>query len=618
MIHAYYFMESTMKFTLRQKIFVIFAMLLSIATLISLQSIRRFNQLGRSIDVILKENYRSVIACQQMNDALERMDSGLLFILSGFVKEGIKQIEANRNNFNEALQAELSNLTLPEESLRASELKSLFGLYCQDVEKFMKSQPQALPQIYFERLFPLFKNIKSKAGSILQMNQENMNAANNRARRKAAQARRDMVFFLSLSALIAWLFMLFSNQWILKPIRRLLDSTQEIRKGNLNLVIKVDTRDEIGQLSEAFNSMVASLRLFRRSDQAKLLNIQRSTQEAFKNLPAAIAIIDADGMIEIATASARGNFGLVPNTAIEQSAYPWLAEIQRSVIKNPSAPVSDKKHEVIQQFHDNQERFYEPRVIPIFNNEKEFNGSIIILEDVTMMMQNDEIKKDLFSTISHQLKTPLTSIRMALHLLLEENIGSLNEKQADLLVSARDESERLNGIIDDLLDIRRLESGKIRMGLAAVSPYDLANEAVGQFARQAQDKGSRLEIDLPAGLPDVRADRSRILYVFANLLANAIKYSPVGGVVRLTAKMEGEKVLFSIADNGRGIPRKYQKRIFEKFFRVPGRDAESGVGLGLSIAKEIITAHHGQITFSSAEGQGTTFTFSLNQQDRLA
>ena len=444
-----------------------------------------------------------------------------------------------------------------------------------------------------------------------------MNTANNSARLKAAQARRDMYFFLSLSAFTALLFMLFSNHWILKPIHRLIDSTQEIRKGNLNLVIKVDTGDEIGQLSEAFNAMVASLRLFRRSDQAKLVRIQRSTQEAFKNLPAAIAIVDADCMIEIATAAARSNFGLVPNTAIEQSAYPWLAEIHRSVIKNPSAPGSEKKHEIIQQFHDNQERFYEPRIIPIFNDEKEFSGSIVILEDVTLLMQNDEIKKDLFSTISHQLKTPLTSIRMALHLLLEENVGSLNEKQADLMVSARDESERLNGIIEDLLDLRRLESGNVRLSLATVSPYDLVEEAAAPFFRQAQDRGTRLEIDLPADLPDVCADRSRILYVFANLLSNAIKYSPVGSLVRLTAKMEGQKVLFSVADNGRGIPKKYQKRIFEKFFRAPGQKAEGGVGLGLSIAKEIIAAHHGQITFSSVEDRGSTFTFGLDQQGSL-
>jgi NtrC-family two-component system sensor histidine kinase KinB len=606
-----------MKFTLRQKIFVVFAMLLLIAALISWQSIRRFNQLGRSIDVILKENYRSVIACQQMKDSLERMDSGLLFILSGFVKEGVKQIETNRDHFKEALQTELNNLTLPDESSRAFALKSLFSLYDEGLEEFMKSEPQLLRQIYFENLFPLFKNIKNKAESILQMNQDNMNAANNRARRKAEKARRDMYFFLNLSAFIILLFMLFSNHWILKPIQRLIDSTQEIRKGNLNLVIKVDTRDEIGQLSEAFNAMVASLRLFRRSDQAKFLRIQRSTQEAFKNLPAAIAIVDADGVIEIATASARNNFGLVPNTSIEQAPYPWLAEIQRTIIKNPALSGGENKHEIIQQFSENQERFFQPRVIPIFNDEKEFNGSIIILEDVTLLMQNDEIKKDLFSTISHQLKTPLTSIRMALHLLLEENVGSLNEKQADLLVSARDETERLNGIIEDLLDIRRLESGNVKLSLAAVSLCNLVEEAAGPFFRQAQDRGIRLEIDLAADLPDVRADRSRILYVFANLLSNAIKYSPVGSVVRLTAKMEGGKVRLSVVDTGRGIPKKYQKRIFEKFFRVPGQNAEGGVGLGLSIAKEIITAHHGQITFSSAEGQGTTFTFSLDPHDSL-
>lgn len=606
-----------MKFTLRQKISIVFAMLLSITTLIAWQSIQRFNQLGRSIDVILKENYRSVIACQQMKDALERMDSGLLFILADFVKEGIEQIESNRVHFKEALEIELHNLTLPEESTRAFELRSTFNLYCEGLTAFMTSQPQALRQLYFENLFPLFKQIKTKAESILQMNQESMNAANNRARREAAKARRDMFLFLGLSTFIILLFMLFSNHWILKPIRLFIASTQEIRKGNLNLVIKVDTRDEIGQLSEAFNDMAASLRLFRRADQMKLLWIQRSTQEAFKNLPAAIAIVDADGMVEIATASARSTFGLVPNTSIEQTPYPWLAEIQRNIMKNPAQP-GEKKHEIIQQFSDNQERFFKPRVISIFNDEQEFSGSIIILEDVTLLMQNDEIKKDLFSTISHQLKTPLTSIRMALHLLLDENIGTVNEKQADLLVSARDESERLNGIVEDLLDIRRLESGNVKLSLAAVSPDDLLKEAIVPFSRQAQDKGIRFEIDLPADLPDVRADRSRIFYVFANLLANAVKYSPVGSIVRLSARMDEDKVLFSIADNGPGISKKYQKRIFEKFFRVPGQKTEGGIGLGLSIAKEIVTAHRSQIHLISTEGQGATFTFSLDRHDSVA
>lgn len=604
-----------MNFTLRQKISVVFLLLLLIAAAIGLQSIQRFDQLGRSIDVILRENYRSVIACQGMNDSLERIDSGLLFLLSGFVKEGIEQIAANRPLFLGALQQELDNLTLPGEAGRARDLSSLYASYSSHLDGFMQSPPAERSRRYFELLFPLFRKIKAQAQAILQMNQENMNAASERARQKAVKARRDMILLLSLSVLVALLFMLFSNHWILKPIRRLIGSTQEIRNGNLNLVIQADTRDEIGQLSESFNAMVASLRLFRRSDQAKLLRMQRSTQEVFNHLPAVIAILDSEGTIEIATSVARSRFGLVPGTAIEQSPYPWLAELQRTAMKNPLAPDGDKRREIIQQFSDNQEKFFKPRVVPIFNNEKEFNGSIIILEDVTLLLQSDEIKRDLFSTISHQLKTPLTSIRMALHLLLDENVGSLNEKQADLLVSARDESERLNGIIEDLLDIRRLESGNVRLSLAAVSPHELVSEAIALFSRQAQDKGIRIEADLPADLPRVRADRSRIAYVFANLLSNAIKYSPFGSVVRLAAKTEADKVLFSVTDAGRGIPGKYQKRIFEKFFRVPGKNGESGVGLGLSIAKEILTAHGGRIAFSSAEGRGSTFTFSLEQQD---
>ena len=601
-----------MIFTLRQKISAIFAVLLLIAVLIAWQSIQRFNQLGMSIDVILKENIRSVIACQQMKDALERMDSGLLFILSDFTKEGVEQIEANQALFKAALGVELNNLTLPEESVHAFELKSLFGLFSEGLAKFMTSQRQALRNTYFNELFPLFKKIKAEIESILQMNQENMNTANKRASLMAAKARRDMVLSLVLSAFILLLFMLFSNHWILKPIRRFIASAREIRDGNLNLVIEVDTRDELGQLSEAFNDMVASLRLFRRSDQMKLLRIQRSTQEAFKNLPAAIAIVDEEGMIEIATTAARSNFGLVPNTSISQAPYPWLEEIQCDLKKNPPPPGSEKKYEVIQQFSDNQEKFFKPRLIPIFNEEHESSGSIIIIEDVTLLMQNEEIKKDLFSTISHQLKTPLTSIRMALHLLLEENVGSLNEKQADLVVSARDESDRLNSIIEDLLDIRRLEAGITKLSMALVSPYELVDEASGPFFRLAQDKGIRLEIELPADLPDVNVDRSRILYVFANLLSNAIKYSLIGGMVRLAAKADGGKILFSISDNGSGIPPEYQDRIFEKFFRVPGQSEPNGVGLGLTIAREIIIAHRNQIDFTSVKGQGTTFNFSLD------
>ncbi len=603
-----------MRFTLRQKIASVFALLLALAATVGMLSIQRFNQLGLSIDVILKENYRSVAACQDMNDALERIDSGLLFILSGFVREGLEQVTANRSRFRDALRRELENLTLPGEAEKAQSLRVLFAAYSGRIDVFLGTAPGERGRGYFETLLPQFLRIKEQNRSILQMNQENMNVANDKARMKAVQARRDMILLLSLSALVALSFMFLSNHWILRPIRGLIATTQEVRAGNLNLTIHSDARDEIGQLSEAFNAMVSSLRLFRRSDQEKLNRVQRTTQEAFLHLPTAMAIVDAEGNVEVATASAQAQFGLLPGMAVEQAPYPSLAELHR-LAQSPHAGESGQ--EIIQQFRDGQERFYRPRAVAIRNAEKEFRGSILILEDVTLLLQNDEIKNDLFSTISHQLKTPLTSIRMALHLLLEENVGSLNEKQADLLVSAREESDRLNGIIDDLLEIRRLEAGSTRLNLEALPAAELVAEAVAPFQRSAQDRGVRIETDVPAGLPQVRADRSRIRYVFANLLSNAVKYSPVGGVVRLAAGMEAGRVRFSVRDEGAGIPKEFQARIFEKFFRVPGQAAEAGAGLGLSIAREIVAAHGGSISFQSSTA-GTDFHFTLPADEASA
>jgi signal transduction histidine kinase len=421
-----------------------------------------------------------------------------------------------------------------------------------------------------------------------------------------------MILFLAAAFFLVAIFLVFSNRWIRKPIQRLIRSANEITAGNLNLVLEVHTKDEIGRLSEVFNMMVAHLRQLRRSDNSKMLRIQSAAREAYKNLPEAIAVIDPKGTVEVATGSARNHFGLIPNTPLTDTPYPQLAALFNEVVTNKKN-AKESRGEIIQCFIDNREKFFQPKAVPMFDNERDLNGLIVILEDITLLRQSDEIKRNLLSTISHELKTPLTSIRMAVHLLLEEKIGTLNEKQADLLVSARDESERLFAIIENLLDISRIESGNIKMNFTAVSPYEMVEETVESFRREARDKGVMLEVDLPAGLADVEADPARINHVLANLVSNAVKYTPVGGRVRVTAKPDGDNINFYVTDNGKGIPGEYQERVFEKFFRIPGQEANNGEGLGLAIAREIIAAHDGKISFASEAGKGTTFEFSLKR-----
>lgn len=600
-----------MKFSLRQKLYAVFAALLAIALVIGVQSIRRFSQLGDSIDIILRENYRSVIACQQMKEELERIDSGLLFYMLGDRQAGRSMIDLHLQRFREALRAEKSNLTLPDEPRLAGTLESDFSAYSRLLPGFYTLPAASMQHVYKESLFPLFQRIKNTADEILRLNQANMIEANGRARLKAVKARRNMILFLAGCFAIAVVFVVFSNRWILKPVCGLIASVSEIRHGNLNLVVPVETRDEIGRLSEAFNDMVESLRVFRRSDQAKLLRIQSSTQEALRHLPEAIAVVDPDGVVEVANESARRYFGLLPGVPAADSTRPWAGELFRKVMAQRRSAGGEYKLGALQVFILNRERFFLPKAVPILDAEKELNGMIFILEDITLLRQNDEIKQNLLSTISHQLKTPLTAIRMAVHLLLEEKVGALNEKQAELLISAREESDRLNGIIGDLLDISRFEAGGVHLQLEPVSCAELVEAAVESYRNDAVDRGVILEVELPDDLPEVIADRNRIPHVFDNLLSNAIKYSPVGGHIRISARKDNRMVWFWVADDGAGIPAEYHPRVFEKFFRVPGQEKGRGEGLGLAIAREIVRSHHGEITFTSALGRGTTFRFSL-------
>jgi signal transduction histidine kinase len=604
---------------LRQKLILGFGGLLFIIVLTGIQSIRELSNLGQSIDVILRENYRSVIACQQMKEALHRIDTEVLLDMLGYQEFGEEDMARHEADFENALQVELNNVTLPGEGEKAHFIKNKFIQYKDTLRLLSRTglSSEAQRDLYLSKLRPSFQHIRKTAEEVILMNQENMSEANDQARAKAASAQRRMYFLLLMGATVSIVFIYFTGGWILRPITRLIDFTDQVRRGNLELFIKYNSRDEIGQLSEAFNNMTASLREFRRSDQATIARVQRSTQTAFNSLPDSVALVDLEGRIEVATEIARETFGLKPQMRIQDVPFTWMSELYSSALGSGRAVEGTDDYAIVQHFVKGEERFFRPKAVPILDNERQPVGIVFIFEDITRMQRQDDMKKGLIATVSHQLKTPLTSIRMALHLLLEEKAGMITDKQAELLLAARDDSDRLHTIVEDLLDLGRIESGRAQMDCHAISPLALALQAVEPFQSAYKDCGIRLTIEVPDTLPEVWADRIRIDHVFSNLLSNALKYTAAGGSVTLAAQELKEWVSFSITDTGRGIPRQYLDKIFDQFFRVPGDASETGAGLGLAIAKEIVEAHGGTITAESTEGRGSTFTFTLKREDHV-
>lgn len=600
---------------IRQKLSLGFGGLLLIIVIIGIESITQFTGLGSSIDVILRENYRSVLACQQMKESLEQMDSGALFTLLGDTEQGKVLVAKNAPAFAKALRVELNNITLPGEQDKAERIRNLFRRYTAALKEV---QNPTLPFVqrhaaYFIRLFPLFQQIRGNADAILRMNQENMIAADVRARTTAAAAEQHMYVLVLCGAIVAVLFILFTGRWILRPINRLIRSTDEIRQGNLELIVQSDSRDEIGRLSEAFNEMAASLRQFRRDDWTRLARIQRSTQQVFKSLADAVAVVDLEGRVEVATEAAAEFFGLKPQIRVRSLACDWMGNLFDQALESGRAAGDQENHRAIQRFIKGEEHFFHPLAVPILDEGKHPAGVILILKDITQQLHQEELKRGVLATVSHQLKTPLTSLRMAVYLLLEEKAGPLTPQQTELLVAARDESDRLNSLVVNLLTISRIESGKMQIDLRPESPHLLAIEAIDPFRSATKDRGVALKMEIPADLPQVLADRNQIAQVFSNLLSNALKYTSPGDEISISAVATADQVCFAVADTGRGIPQQYLEQVFEQFFQAPGQEAGAGEGLGLAIAKQIVEAHGGTIEVQSKEGAGSVFNVCLKQ-----
>jgi signal transduction histidine kinase len=600
----------------RKRILIGLLPLLVLLVAIGCYAIALFSRLGGAIDVILRENYASVVASQNMKESAERMDSALSFTLAGQWDLSKRMYDENLPVFENNMEAELNNITLPGEQEAAFKVRDLHRQYVELAKTFYGTQDLAKRQaMYFDQMLPLFTEIKDTAQYILDINQENMKKADQSARDLAARSEECMIIAMVAGLAGALYFAHLLQRSILTPIQLLTRFSRELGDGNLDQVVPVISDDEIGQLADAFNKMAAKLRAYRQVTSDEILQARQMTEITFSAFPDPIIAFDSHGQVNFKNPAAEK---LLQKLHIDDHLPEQIADQVESVLKGGDDYIPVSFANAICLRPDDKETFFLPRVIGIRGDKGTIFGGAAILQNVTRLRLVDELKTNLVSTVSHELKTPLTSVRMALHLLLEETIGELNSKQSELLIAARDDSERLLAMINDLLDLARLEAGTEHMMFEPRTAGDLVNTAIADGKDIADRQRVRLvPMIAEDSLPMVAVEWQQISHVFSNLIHNAVKHSKPGEEVFVKASREDGGVRFSVADKGGGIAPKYQPYLFEKFYRVPGAE-RTGAGLGLSIAREIVRAHHGSIGVKSTPGQGSEFYFDLPFYDGAA
>lgn len=603
---------------LYRKILLAEAPLAVALAIVCVVSVVVISSLGMHSQLILKDNYRSVLAAQRMKEAIERMDSAALFIVAGERQKGIDQAEKYRPMFEAELKVQEGNITEAGEKEFTEGLRAAWNDYLAKFDRLQQTTTlEEARRLYFSEVEAGFYRVKAAADQILAVNQDAMVRKSDAVRRTAERMNTLTLAAALIALILGFLATIFLTRRMLQPLSALSEATRRIGEGNFDTRAHVHGNDELARLAHDFNLMAARLGEYRKSSLGDLLQAHLSMQAAIDSLPDPVVIFAVAGDVQNVNQAAQTLLGLKsesgvkePLKSVDASVRTVLERMRSHVLTGKGAYNPRGFEDAVQLPTVLGDRYFLPRAMPVYETRGVVVAATVILQDVTRLRRFEELKNDLVATVAHEFRTPLTSLRMAVHLCTEEVAGPLTDKQAELLHAAREDCDRLQAMVDDILDLSRIEAGKVELYPLPTRVADVMEKAIEENKGDASAKGLRLTMDFPVPEVKVLADHERIGHVFSNLIGNAVRHTAGEGSIRVGAHVANGSVRFTVTDTGKGIPKEYHSRIFEKFFQVPD-GGPKGTGLGLYIAREIVRGHGGQIGVESEPGKGSTFWFTI-------
>lgn len=403
---------------------------------------------------------------------------------------------------------------------------------------------------------------------------------------------------------------------ISRPIKELKNGILEIANHNYDKRLQMNEYDEFREVADSFNRMAERLTEYRKSSLADILSAKKFLESIVNSITEPIIGLDTDHKILFINDEALYVLNLKRENVIQKPAEELSLrnDLLRRLIRELVTP--GEKREPLKIYADNKESYFKASYIPINGPANEPEGSrkigdVILLKNITEFKELDSAKTTFISTISHELKTPISAILMSLQLLEDKRIGTLNDEQEQLSKSIEENSQRLLEITGELLNMTQVEAGKLQLRPKITKPIELIEYAIKANKVQADKFNIQIEVEYPEEkVKKLFVDSEKIAWVLTNLLSNGIRFSKENGRVIIGARQDGDYIELYVKDFGKGIDPRYHKSIFDRYFRVPGTKVQ-GSGLGLSISKDFVEAHGGTLTVESELGKGSRFVIRL-------
>ncbi|WP_294311242.1 ATP-binding protein [uncultured Chryseobacterium sp.] len=539
------------------------------------------NKLKSDTEKILTANYNSIEFSKNMLLALDKIETDSAVAIKDFQK-------------NTALQEK--NLTEFGEKEATQNLNLHFKSYLQ--------QPTDKKE----------KLIREDLVTIMSLNMKGIERKSDIAIITAGNATFWIVSLGTVCFLIAFVLLFNLPRTIAEPISQLTSSIRQIANKNYNERVHFKGSEEFNDLAHSFNVMAEKLQEYESSTLSKQLMDKKRIETLVNNMHDAVIGLDENNFIYMINDEALKITGLNKEDIIGKTVHEVAInnDLIRELLKNVDAPAK----EPIKIVSDNKENYFEQDIVPINivktgEREKKYIGRVILLRNITPFKELDFAKTNFIATISHELKTPISAIKMGVQLLENQKFGELNEQQKELLKSINEDGQRLLDITGELLNLSQVETGNIRLTIENCRPKEMVTAAIKNVEKLAEQKNISIMPQYFTEDQDlVMADFDKTVWVINNFLSNAIKHSFQDESISIVVEKTNEMIRFSITDTGKGIDEKYHRQVFDRYFQVPG-EHQNGTGLGLAISKNFIEKQHGEIGVKSSPNQGSTFYFAL-------